>query len=132
MKTWFRKTWLKIKGWVYGLMVALGLVTGGVVMATAQFTITMPTEYIADANGVSAPLPLSEIEAVHLYCDGDPTPAWSMGTPTEQTFSFVAVLGYGSHDCFATVVAQARESDPSNTVTKVVAATTSPDAPVLQ
>ena len=133
LKLWFSNTWAKIKAWIYGLLVAIGLISTSVVMASATFTITMPTEYEPDAQGVIAPLPLSEISEVRLYCDGDPAPAWSMGTPTQLIFEFTAILGYGSHDCHATVIGtHGRESGPSNTVTKDVAPTTNPGAPGLE
>ena len=133
MGNWIKRQWTKFKRWIYGILVSLGILSSGLVMATASFTITMPTEYVPDAQGVIAPLPLSEISEVRLYCDGDPSPAWSMGTPTQLIFEFTAILGYGSHDCHATVIAtNGRESDPSPTVTRDVAPSTNPGAPGLE
>jgi|GEM_PF-4163855 len=134
MKAWFRTQAARFKHWIMGVLVALGLLAGTVVMATAQFTFTMPTNYMPDANGVIAPLPLSDIADVLLYCDGGSTPVWTLGgTPTEAVFDRTIVLGYGSHDCQASVVtANSLESGLSNTVTKVVVPTTAAEAPGLQ
>jgi len=134
MKNWFNTKWTRFKGWFIGVLVALGLMTGGIAMATAQFTFTMPTEYEADAQGVIAPLPLSDIADVLLYCDAGATPVWNLGgTPTEAVFERTIVLGYGSHDCQASVITlNSLESGLSNTVTKVVAPTTPAEPPTLE
>ncbi len=130
-----RSLWTRFKAWFYGVLVTLGLATGAVFAATAHFTITMPTLYTADpVTGIVAPYPLSDAAEVRIYCDGDTTPVWSMAAPiTESVIEVDVILGFGSHDCTATVIStNSRDSEHSNVVTKDVTPTTASEAPVLQ
>ena len=92
----------------------------------------MPVAYETDASGILQELRLHDIEEVHLYCNDDPEPVWSMGIPTEQNFDFYVLLGYGTHICQATVVASGRESKRSESTTRVVVPTTNPMSPIVE
>ena len=113
MKKWIKRQWTKFKKWVYGLLLSLGLVAGTVIAATVSFTYTPATEYEG-----GTPMPLSDIEETRLYCDGA-----LVATESGADGDFTVVLGFGSHDCYAThyvSFATVPESSPSNTVTKIV------------
>jgi hypothetical protein len=118
-----RSAWARFRSWIVGILIALGLITGAVQGATVTFTYTPATEYV-DGSA----MPLSDIDFTRLYCNGamvDEEP----GADGE----FSVLLGFGSYDCYATHVvniATTPESDPSNTVTKVVNPA-QPNPPVL-
>jgi hypothetical protein len=132
-REYLRVQFRRFRAWAISVLVAAGLVTGVLVnAANVGFTITMPTTYSPDADGIEAPLPLSDIDEVRMYCDGNTTPDWQMGTPTELTFTFTATLHYGPHDCVATVIAQGRESGPSEIASRHVRPTTNPHSPTLE
>ena len=106
-----RSLWSRIKGWVYSILIALGLAAPLVLAETVNFTYTRAT-----TNVDGTPLALEDIAFTRLYCDG----TMVVEEPgADQDFSYD--LGVGSHDCYATHVhVNGEESDPSNIVTKVV------------
>lgn len=129
MKAWFSKQWVRFKGWVYGILIALGLVAGGIAMAVpVGFSWTNPTQN-TDGSAFDA---ATEQAETRLYCGVDPagfvaerpgvpqtaaTTAVITGAATSLTVDFMP----GSYTCFATVLdVYGYESDPSNTVTKTV------------
>ena len=129
MRNWLRSArawtvvqWRRFKRWAYGILIALGLVTGGLVYSEiVNFTYT-PASQRVDGT----PMALSEIAETRLYCDG------SLITSEPGADSGISGdLGLGSHDCYATHVDTAgQESDPSNIVTRIVLPAR-PGAPVL-
>jgi len=122
MKNWMRKQWLKMKAWVYGILVALGLMAGPILYAEiVNFTYTPATERVD-----GSPLALADIAFTRLYCDGSLT----VEEPGADS-GFNPDLGLGSHTCYATHVdTNGQESAPSNSVVKVVNPAL-PGAPVL-
>lgn len=64
MNAWIKKKWTRLKGWFIGLLVALGVIAGGVVIANDDVNISWenPTEYV---NG--DPLPIEELRETILY-----------------------------------------------------------------
>jgi len=107
-----KRAWAKIKKWWAALLVALGLAVTPILYAEiVDFTYTAATERVD-----GSPLALADIAFTRLYCDGSmivEEPGADLG--------FTPELGLGSHDCYATHVdTDGQESDPSNSVTKVV------------
>ncbi len=122
IKAWCKRTWIKIKKWWISLLVLIGLATTPLLYAEViDFTYSRATERVD-----GSPLALADIAFTRLYCDGtmvDEEPG------ADQNFSHE--LGLGSHDCYATHVdTDGQESDPSNTVVKVVNPAR-PSAPVM-
>jgi len=109
-----KKQLAKMKSWVIGLLVSLGLVSGAVIAATVNFTYDPATQY---TDGT--PMPLSDIDFTRLYCDGI-----LVDEEVGADGDFSVLLGFGTYNCVATHVVSAAitpESGPSNTVVKVVA-----------
>jgi len=132
MKNWFTnvREWMsrqinRFKRWFYGLLVAVGLISGGLLYAeTVSFTYTRATLY--DDGTI---MPLSEIQSTRLYCNGS--------LLTEEPGADQSIdgdLGIGTHECYATHVdIYDRESLPSGSVTRVVSPPgTGPSPPVLE
>ena len=108
-----KKLWTRFKNWIVGVLVSLGLISGTVIAATVTFTYTPATQYVT-----GEPMPLEDIDFTRLYCDGA-----MVAEEAGADGDFTVILGFGSHDCYATHVvlgAVTKESEPSNTVTKVV------------
>ena len=129
MKNWMKKSWQKMKAWVYALLVAIGIVSGGLALAVpVGYSWTNPTQ-----NTDGSPFDAATEQAeVRLYCGVDPV-AFVPETPSAvQSESTTAVspgdatdlvvdLLPGTHVCFATVFdIYGYESGPSGTVTKIV------------
>lgn len=116
--------WLRFKKWVLALLVAVGLIAVPSVFAvTTDWTYTRATLRVD-----GTPITEAEIAETRLYCDGDPTP---VAVEFGASGALQAELSVGSHDCYATHVdTGGLESDPSNTVTRVVLPVR-PNPPVL-
>ncbi len=124
MRAWIARKWAQFKRWIYGILVSIGLISGAVMAQSVDFTWTMPTERV---DGTA--LDISELVETRIYCDQDPVP--KKVTPSPAT-SATVMLGFGSHDCTATVVdIYSLESAQSNQVTKVISPTSPPKEPVL-
>ena len=124
MKQWMKKQWSKFKAWVYGLLLAIGLVAAPLLYAeVVTFTYTRATQY---DDGQT--MPIEEIQSTRLYCDG----ALTAEEPGADE-GIDGNLGIGTHDCYATHVdIYDRESAPSNIVQRVVDPPgTGPNAPIL-
>jgi len=109
-----KSIWIRFKNWIVGVLVSLGLISGTVLAATVNFTYTPASSYVD-----GTPMPITDISFTRLYCDGSQV-AEEQGADGD----FSVILGFGSHDCYATHVvvgAEIEESAPSNTVTKTVA-----------
>ena len=120
---WLKKQLIKFKAWALGILVALGLVAGGVIAATQNFSYTAATAY-----DDGTPMPLTDIDFTRLYCDGA-----MVSEEAGADGDFSVVLSLGTHTCYAThvaLIASTPESAPSNTVT-VVVSPSQPSAPVL-
>ena len=122
MKKWLKKKWLQIKKWWIALLISLGLIATPILYAEmVNFTYTAATERVD-----GTPMPLAEIAASRLYCDGS-----LLEEEVGADGDFNPDLGLGSHSCYATHVdTDGQESDPSNTVVKVVNPAL-PNPPVL-
>jgi hypothetical protein len=124
MRSWIAKKWAQFKKWVYGLLLALGIVAAPLLYAeTLNFTYIRATEY---SNG--AAMPIEEIQFTRLYCDGSLV---AQEDGADQNID--GDLGIGSHDCYGTHVdIYDRESIPSASVTRVVSPPgTGPNPPIL-
>ena len=124
MRNWLKKQWAKFKLWVYGLLVALGLMAAPLLYAEViNFTYTRATQY---DNGDL--MPIEEIQFTRLYCDGS-----LMAEEPGADQNIEGNLGIGTHDCYATHVdIYDRESLPSNSVQRIVDPPgTGPGSPVL-
>lgn len=119
--------WLKMKAGVIAVLVALGLITGGLLYAeTKNITWTLP---ITRVDGTA--MAVSELDRSNLYCG-----------PDLANFAFIAEVpaptpfinqdfAIGIHLCAVTVVdTQGLESDFSNVITIVILAA-KPSPPVL-
>ena len=113
----------KIKKWWISLLVAIGLIATPILYAeVVDFTYTRAVERVD-----GSPLVLEDIAFTRLYCDGS-----LIVEEAGADLGFNPELGLGSHSCYATHVdTDGQESDPSNTVIKVVNPAR-PGAPVLQ
>lgn len=84
------------------------------------FTWEPPTEREPDENGISVPLPDSEIASYNIYCDGVSAAIWQQTNQPGDDERWEAPAGsfaLGAHSCHATTVdTGGRESDPSNVV----------------
>ena len=123
LKAWVSHKWMRLKKWMIGLLGGVVVIGGAVLAGTVGFEYTPATEYID-----GTPMPLSDIDFTRLYCDGA-----MVAEEAGADGNFSVLLGLGSHECYATHVVEAAttpESEPSNIVTKVVAAV-QPDPPVL-
>jgi hypothetical protein len=124
MKIWFRKQWLRFKKWIYGVLLALGIIAAPILYAEmVDFTYVRATVY---DDGTA--MPVEEIQFTRLYCDGVMV---TEEAGADQNIS--AELGIGGHDCYATHVdIYDRESVPSNSVSRTVSPPgTGPSPPVL-
>lgn len=120
IKSKMKAVWTKVKAWVYGALIALGL------MVPALSQVTSFTYTPANSRVDGTPMPLSEIAETRLYCDGSLV-ASELGADS----SIDADLSVGSHTCYATHVDTAgQESVPSNEVVRVVKPSL-PNPPVL-
>ena len=120
-----KKLWNRFKVWVYGLLIAIGLITVPMVMAgPIGFTWTNPTQ---NTDGTLFDAATEQAE-IRIYCNGDATPTFvSLGAATALN----EITSPGTYTCFATAVnVEGTESGPSNTVTKVVLSAP-PNPPVL-
>jgi len=143
IKSKARAAWARIKGVVYGVLIALGLVTGYSLAAVVNVSWTNPT-----SNTDGSPFdPATEQAESRIYCGVDPVsfvpekPADASGsarasshTPTQVTLGAATGAGInltvGNHQCFATVLSvYGYESDPSNVATFVVTPSVAPAAP---
>ena len=134
MRNWFSKAWTKIKLWVYGALVALGVIVPA--MALQNFTYDVATAY---SDGTA--MPVSDIVETRLYCDIDPAsfvpetpgvPASDAPTTVETGADgdFSVTLLPGNHTCFATHFAvNDYESAPSVEVSFRVFPGAPPNAP---
>ena len=116
MKIWFKKKWAQFKTWIIGILMALGLISGAVMAATVNFTYDPATEY---TDGT--PMPLTDIDFTRLYCNGV-----HVAEEPGADGGLSVVLGFGTHDCYAThvvLMADTPESTPSANVIKVVSPT---------
>lgn len=140
MKDWFARKWAQFKKWVYGVLIAIGVVTLPLLAATVTFDVTMPT-----TNTDGSILSLDQIVETRLYCDIDPatfTPQ-TVNAPASHTADAVFTgpvtsadiqLSFGQHECFATVLAEytdevgntARNESPPS---EIAARTVSPPTP---
>lgn len=120
MKKWFKRQWLRIKGWAIGILVAIGLISVPI-MGTAgakDFSWTNPVE---NTDG-SVFNPAVDQREARLYCtdtsDGSQVPVIVVpGAATAHTENFPT----GEYQCYATVVSnEGAESFPSNTITFTV------------
>ncbi len=103
--------WLKFKGWIVALLIAIGLISVPVLYAeTVPITYTRATQY---ADGT--PMALADIDETRLYCDGE-----LIASEPGADQDFAPDLSVGSHDCYGTHVAGGVESAASNMITKVV------------
>lgn len=115
MKKFLHESWLKTRKWLVALLIALGLMSPILYAEIVGFSYQAATEY---EDGT--PLPIVDIAFTRLYCD-DVLVSEEEGA--DQSFS--VDLGIGTHECYATHVVLGPtgdeiESDPSNTVIKVV------------
>lgn len=104
--------WSKFKFWVYALLVSVGVIIALPAAAvTVEFTYTRATEY-TDLT----PMPIAEIAETRLYCNGT-----LIATELGADESFNPDMTPATYDCYATHIdIYGRESNPSNTVQKVV------------
>ena len=110
IKSKMKAAWTKVKAWVYGILIALGLMVP-VMSAVTGFTYTP-----ANAYSDGTPMPLSEIAETRLYCDGS-----LVASEPGADGDFSVDLSIGTHDCYATHVdVYGRESLESNHVIKQV------------
>ena len=112
-KVWLKKQWTKLKGWTLGVLITLGVVSGGVAAATANFTYERATTY---DDGTA--MPLEDIDFTRLYCDGI-----MVAEESGADGDFSVILGFGRRECYAThvvTIADTPESDPSNTIVRVI------------
>lgn len=117
IKAWFRKTWAKIKKWVYGILAALGLV---VAMPTVAGPISFSWINATQRIDGSVFDPGTEQAEIRLYCNGDIAPTFT--SPGDANV-LDAIVAPGIYTCYATTVdTNGVESMASNTVVKVVEA----------
>ena len=122
-----RKYWERFKAWIVSILVAIGVVGGGIVIAQpVDLNYTRPTTYEDDS-----PLPLSEIAETRLYCN-DVLVLTEPGS--DETFDNVdSLLPVGTHSCYGTVVAtNGLESRPSNIKEVIILSSSAPNTMVLQ
>ena len=121
MRNWFRRIWAKIKGWIYALLIALGLIVPAIA-ALKDFTYTRATQY---EDGT--PLPLEQIAETRLYCNGE-----LVASEAGADGDFAGVLlAPGNYDCYGTHVAtNGLESQPSASITFAVLPEVAPDPPL--
>lgn len=112
--------WLKVKSWIIGVLVLLGLVAAPLLAQQTDFTYTAATAYVT-----GEPMPITDIEFTRLYCDGV-----MVAEEAGADLSITADLSVGTHDCYGTHVAGGLESSPSNTVQRVITLGP-PNPPVL-
>ncbi len=114
--------WRRIKSWWIAVLVSFGIIAGGAIYAeTVNFTYVRATQRV---DGTA--LALADIAETRLYCDGA-----LVTTEPGADETIDGDLGLGSHSCYATHVdTAAQESDPSNTVMRVVKPAR-PNPPVL-
>lgn len=107
-----KKAWLKVKAWVLGLLVALGLVSAPLLYAeVVDFNYDRAT-----LRSDGTVLLESDIAFTRLYCDGV-----MVDEEVGADESFQTDLGIGTHNCHATHVdTDGQESLPSNVVVKTV------------
>ena len=123
-KAWVADKWRRFKKWIMGVLASLGLVSIAVVQGV-DVTYTAATEY---EDGT--PLPVEEIAETRLYCNGELV---ASEPGADGAFEGVqALLPVGANQCYGTHVAtNAKESQPSNTITVVVLTSSAPNPPVL-
>ena len=117
-----KKFWMKIKKWVYGLLVAVGLAAPILVQGATEFGWDNPT-----TRTDGSVLPIEEIQETRLYCDG----AFTDSAPSPDN-TLTVDLPFGNHTCYVTTVdIYGQESDPSVSVT-FVTTPARPNPPVLR
>ena len=132
MKSWFRKArtkarkaWTRTKAWVYGILVALGLV---VAMPTVAGPISFSWTNATTRTDGTVFDPATEQAEIRLYCNGDASPTFT--SPGDANV-LDAIVAPGTYTCYATTVdTDGVESMASNTVVKVVEKAP-PNPPVL-
>ena len=120
MGNWIKRQWSRFKGWVYALLIALGVIVPAMA-ALKDFTYTAATFY---EDGT--PLPLDQIAETRLYCNGELV---ASEAGADGNFTNV-LLAPGNYDCYGTHVAtNGRESLPSTSVVFTVLPEVAPNPP---
>ena len=115
-----KRGWLKIKRWVYALLIALGIIIPAMA-ALKDFTYT-PATFYEDGT----PLPIEQIAETRLYCNGELV-ASEAGADGDFTS---VLLAPGDYDCYGTHVAtNGLESAPSGSVVFTVLPEVAPNPP---
>ena len=115
-----KRGWLKIKRWVYALLIALGIIIPAMA-ALKDFTYT-PATFYEDGT----PLPIEQIAETRLYCNGELV-ASEAGADGDFTN---VLLAPGDYDCYGTHVAtNGLESGPSGSVVFTVLPEVAPNPP---
>ncbi len=124
-----KRAWARFKVWVLSILVALGLVTGGLLYAeTKTISWTMPNTRVDGTD-----LPISEIDRSNLYCGPDLANFAFIATVPAPTPFIDQDFAVGTHLCGVTVVdtsVKELESDLSNIITIVILAA-KPSPPIL-
>ncbi len=117
MKTWLADKWAKLKVWVVGVLVSIGLIViPPAIGGSKDFSWTNPTQY-TDGTALD---PATDLKEIRIYCskDGAQVPVIVVSSPATN---YTATLSTGTYQCYATAVSvEDQESFASNSVTFTV------------
>lgn len=121
IKAWFNKAWLKAKKAFKYAITSIAIFFGANIALAQEVELlwTAPIEYTDNS-------PILAVDSIsyNVYCDAE-------AVVSVITLSYLTDRTPGTYTCYVTAVVNGVESDPSNTVTKIVEFP-KPKAPVLQ
>lgn len=117
MKTWLADKWAKLKVWVVGVLVSIGLIViPPAIGGSKDFSWTNPTQY-TDGTALD---PATDLKEIRIYCSKDGAQVPVIVVPSPAT-NYTATLSTGTYQCYATAVSvEDQESFASNSVTFTV------------
>ncbi len=117
LRTTAKAAWQRVKNWVVGLLVAIGLIViPPAIGGSKDFSWTNPTQY-TDGTALD---PATDLKEIRIYCskDGQQVPVIVVPSPATN---YTATLSTGTYQCYATAVSvEDQESFASNSVTFTV------------